>query len=658
MASFSEWNEVEGRRIIEGLERGPGALLPMLHALNDTFGYIPDAGVPMVARALNLSRAEVHGTLTFYHDFRKTPPGRHVIKLCRAEACQARGSRALEAHAKAAGASVDPVYCLGNCANGPSLLVDGRLHAEVDAARFDTICQTLDAPDPDEVQAGSGTRAYVPGDATAVALGADDVARALSKAGLSVVRTGSRGAFWLEPLVEFDTPEGRIAYAGVRPEDLPLQVGHAKCIGNPLRHQWFQGQTRLTMGRSGVVDPTSCRDHEAQGGLQGLRRALGMTGDGIVAEVEASGLRGRGGAGFPAGRKWRTVLTAPTGVRYIVCNADEGDSGTFADRLLMEGDPFMLIEGMAIAGVALGAEQGYIYLRSEYPQAAKTLRQALEDARRSGLLGDVLGSGKRFDITLRMGAGSYICGEETAMLESLEGKRGQVRAKPPLPAIQGLFGRPTLVHNVLSLAAIPTILADGGAAYASHGVGRSRGTLTVQLAGNVKRGGLIEVPFGMTLREIIEGFGGGTNSGRPIRAVQVGGPLGSYLPVSLLDVPLDYEALAEMQGLLGHGGVVVFDDTVNMAEQARFAFEFCALESCGKCTPCRIGSTRGAETIDRLLAGDEAARSLLDELCETLTDASLCALGGLTPLPVLSALRHFPEDFRVREEAHAGIQRG
>jgi formate dehydrogenase iron-sulfur subunit len=501
----------------------------------------------------------------------------------------------------------------------------------------------------------------VPGEATAKALGADDVARAIaaqaasSGVALEIVRSGGRGGFWLEPLVEVQTANGRVAYANVAPGDIAglfaanfLQGGaHEKRIGDPAQHDWFKNQIRLTFARCGVVDPLSLEDYVAHGGLAGLKRALSMPPADVVNEIEASGLRGRGGAGFPAGRKWRTVLETRDPIKFIVCNADEGDSGTFADRLLMESDPFLLIEGMAIAGTALGAQQGFVYLRSEYPDAAHVFAAALEAARQGGVLGsNLLGSGKSFDIALRMGAGAYICGEETSLLESLEGKRGEVRFKPPIPAIQGLFGKPTLINNVLTLAAAPTILAQGGAAYAALGAGRSRGTLTVQLAGNVKRGGLVEIPFGLSLRELVEGYGGGTASGRPIRAVQVGGPLGAYLPASLLDVPLDYEALAEAKSMLGHGGIVVFDDTVDMAQQARFAFEFCAIESCGKCTPCRIGSTRGAETIDRLVQGDQRARALIDELCETMVDGSLCALGGLTPLPVQSCLRHFPEDFR------------
>ena len=509
----------------------------------------------------------------------------------------------------------------------------------------------------------SAVRIFVPCDAAALSVGADAVARAIgaeaARRGLAVeiVRTGSRGMFWLEPLVEVETAQGRIAYGPVAPRDVAAlfdagfaQGGaHALAQGPVADIDWMRRQSRVTFARVGVIDPLSLDDYRAHGGLAGLERALGMSGADIVEAVKASGLRGRGGAGFPTGIKWRTVLDAPSAQKYIVCNADEGDSGTFADRMLMEGDPFLLIEGMAIAGLAVGANKGFVYIRSEYPHAFRMLSATIEAARKASLLGaSVLGSGRAFDIEARLGAGAYICGEETSLLDSLEGKRGVVRAKPPLPALHGLFGKPTIVNNVLSLAAVPSILADGPRSYADYGVGRSRGTLPFQLGGNVKRGGLVELAFGATLRELIEDFGGGTRSGRPVRAVQVGGPLGAYLPASQLDTPLDYEAFAALGAMLGHGGIVVFDDTVDMAQQARFAFAFCAKESCGKCTPCRIGAVRGVETMDRIIDGIDREKNfaLLDDLAELMTDGSLCAMGGLTPMPVMSALRHFPEDFR------------
>ena len=506
------------------------------------------------------------------------------------------------------------------------------------------------------------SRIYIPRDSTAIALGADKVALAIDEdaraagADIEIIRTGSRGLYWLEPLVELATTAGRIGFGPVGVGDAgdivrTVSTGdhrHPKSLGLVEEIPFLREQQRLIFSRCGVTDPLSLNDYERHGGLAGLRRAIELGPEATLGEVVASGLRGRGGAGFPTGIKWKTVAGVDADQKYVVCNADEGDSGTFADRMLMEGDPFLLIEGMAIAGLTVGATRGYIYIRSEYPHAFDTIRRSIEIGRRSGLLGgNVLASGQAFDLEARLGAGAYICGEETSLLESLEGKRGQVRPKPPLPAIQGLFGKPTVINNVLSLASTPWILEHGADAYKNYGVGRSRGSQPFQLAGNIKRGGLVELAFGATIRRLIEDFGGGTRSGRRIRAVQVGGPLGAYFPEALLDTPLDYEAMAAVKGMLGHGGIVVFDDTVDLAKQARFAFAFCAEESCGKCTPCRIGSTRGVETIDKIIAGHDRAKNLelVRDLCETMTDGSLCALGGLTPLPVLSALEHFQEDF-------------
>ncbi|WP_337185146.1 NADH-ubiquinone oxidoreductase-F iron-sulfur binding region domain-containing protein [Phenylobacterium sp.] len=490
------------------------------------------------------------------------------------------------------------------------------------------------------------TRVFVPKDSAALAVGAEAVARAFAASGCEVVRTGSRGLFWLEPLVEVETPQGRRAFGPAAPADVSaiLAGDSPLALGDIEAHPWLAGQTRLTFARCGVVDPLAPPAFEA------LARARDLGADGVIAAIQASGLRGRGGAGFPVGVKWKTVRDAPGALKYLVCNADEGDSGTFADRMLMEGNPFLLIEGMAIAALAVGAARGFIYSRSEYPHANATMAAALAVARAQGLI-------PGFDLQLRIGAGAYVCGEETALLESLEGKRGQVRPKPPLPAHSGLFGRPTAINNVLSLAAVPWIILNGGQAYDALGHGRSRGTKPIQLAGNVKRPGLYETPFGLTLRQIVEEIGGGTASGRPVRAVQCGGPLGAYFPPALFDTPYDYEAFAAQGGLIGHGGIVVFDDTVDMAAQARFALEFCGIESCGKCTPCRLGSKRGVETIDRITAGidAEANLALVEDLCETLKFGSLCALGGFTPYPVMSAIRHFPDDF-ARAPARAAAE--
>jgi formate dehydrogenase iron-sulfur subunit len=507
------------------------------------------------------------------------------------------------------------------------------------------------------------TKIFVPADTTACALGADAVAEEIVlQAGVNgldvaVIRNGSRGAFWLEPLVEVATDAGRIAFGPVSKGDIaglfkagfPAQCEHESCQGMVKDIEWLARQDRLTFARAGVIDPLSLADYQAHGGYEGLKKALDMPAGQIVEAVRESGLRGRGGAAFPTGIKWRTVLETAADQKYVACNADEGDSGTFADRLLMEADPFQLIEGMTICALAVGANEGYIYLRSEYPKALGILKNAIARATEANLLGDdICGSGQDFKIHIRVGAGAYICGEETSMLESLEGKRGLVRFKPPLPAIEGLFGKPTVVNNVLTLGAVTTVLAKGAKHYQDFGTGRSRGTLTVQLAGNILRGGLVEIPFGASLRELVEGFGGGTATGKPIGAIQAGGPLGAYLPESQWDTPLDYEAFAAMDAMLGHGGIVVFDDSVDMLEQARFAMEFCAVESCGKCTPCRVGPVRGVELIDKIRndGHSKVSLELLEELCETMDAGSLCAMGGLTPMPVRSAIRHFPQDFQ------------
>jgi formate dehydrogenase iron-sulfur subunit len=498
-------------------------------------------------------------------------------------------------------------------------------------------------------------KVFIPLDSAAVALGADRLAEAIAAEGaargvaVQIVRNGSRGMVWLEPLVEVVTEAGRVGFGPMALADVPGLFGdlaaHPKALGLVEELPWMKGQTRLTFARVGVIDPLSLDDYRAHGGLVGLERAKAMTKAQIVAEVTESGLRGRGGAGFPTGIKWKTVSEAAGEQKYIVCNADEGDSATFADRMLMEGDPFCLIEGMAIAGLACGATKGYVYIRSEYPVAIRVMEAAVLVARQAGVLGP------KFDMEIRVGAGAYVCGEETSLLNSLEGKRGVVRAKPPLPALQGFMGRPTVVNNVISLASVPVIMAKGAAHYKDFGLGRSRGTIPLQIAGNVRFGGLYEVAFGLTLGQIVNAIGGGTASGRPVKAVQVGGPLGAWFPPSLFDTPFGYEEFGAKEGLIGHAGLTIADDTTDMLQMARFAMEFCAIESCGKCTPCRIGSTRGVETIDRLARGDASAMPILTDLCNTMKLGSLCALGGFTPYPVMSAITHFPDDFARAKEA-------
>ncbi|PVH28224.1 NADH-ubiquinone oxidoreductase-F iron-sulfur binding region domain-containing protein [Pararhodobacter oceanensis] len=501
---------------------------------------------------------------------------------------------------------------------------------------------------------------YLPLDSAAVALGADDVAAAIAARfpEATLVRNGSRGMVWLEPLLEVEIDGVRHGFGPFETTDIDALSGdlanHPKALGPVDDLPWMQRQTRLTFARVGVIDPLSLDDYRAHGGVTGLERALSMTPAEIVTETTDSGLRGRGGAGFPTGIKWKTVMEAQADQKYIVCNADEGDSGTFADRMLMEGDPFTLIEGMVIAGIATGATKGYVYLRSEYPIAIEVMNKAVAIARQQGLLGaSILGSAHAFDMEIRVGAGAYVCGEETSLLNSMEGKRGVVRAKPPLPALEGFMGKPTVVNNVISLATVPVIFERGAQFYQDFGLGRSRGTIPLQIAGNVKHGGLFEIAFGLPLGEIVDDIAGGTASGRPVKAVQVGGPLGAYFPRDLFDTPFGYEEFAGKKGLIGHAGLTLFDDQQDMLKMARFAMEFCAIESCGKCTPCRIGSVRGVETVDRIAQGDASAIPLLTDLCETMKDGSLCALGGFTPYPVMSALTHFPDDFATTAQEAA-----
>ena len=500
---------------------------------------------------------------------------------------------------------------------------------------------------------------HISDDSFARALGSDNVEFAFKTHGVNPRRTGSLGLAWLEPVVQLINNDRQIVseYTNVTVKDVPQIVAHLQTMQHPGNgnqqgggshesitntHPFLTQQHRLVFDRAGVRPPLELPSFKL------LEDLLGRDPNQIIAGIETSGLRGRGGAGFPAFIKWCTVADTPSDQKYIVCNADEGDSGTFSDRMLMEGDPFKLIEGMIISGYATGATQGFIYLRSEYPVAKEYLDQAIDAAYAEGLLGkSVLNSEFSFDIDMLIGAGAYICGEETSLLESLEGKRGQIKVKPPVPAIAGLFEKPTLVHNVISLASVPGIFEISPEEYAQLGVGKSTGTMPFQLSGNIKQGGLIELPFGPTVNELIYNYGNGTLSDRPVRTVQIGGPLGAYLSESEFDTPLTYEAMADIGAGIGHGGLVVFDDTVDMKEQAEYAFEFCEIESCGKCTPCRIGSVRGKEALQQFNSNTVDARTLvvIEELCEVMEKASLCQMGGMTPIPVRSAIQKFPEDF-------------
>lgn len=654
-------------------------LLELLLRVQDSLGYVPSWSIEHLATACNTTRADVYGVAGFYDDIRLVDdqPAKPKIQICRAEACQSMGADRLFSQAEERlqqQAEVESVYCLGNCALAPSARIGDRIIARAEVQSLAALAEQKQSTDSADCLIAPTTPVsqqgclYLGLDTGSISVGSAELLQSLTQLAteqqFDLVTTGGRGLYHLEPLVEIAQEGVRHAFVLVSAQDVPellksgkVNTSHACYAGEVAKLPELACQNRLTFARAGEINPLDFAGWQATGGMAGMNNAFKLDPAQLVELITASGLRGRGGAGFPTGIKWRTVMQAEDEQKYVVCNADEGDSGTFADRLLMESDPFTLIEGMVIAAYAVGANQGYIYLRSEYPLVHSRISAALQQARTHGLLGKGIAGKLDFDIELRRGAGAYICGEETSLLESLEGKRGTIRFKPPLPAIEGAFSKPTALNNVITLATVPYICANGAEAHAALGRDKSRGTLTLQLAGNIKRGGLYEVPFGMSLRELIEDIGGGSASGRPIRAVQVGGPLGAYFPPELFDLPLDYEAFAAQRGMLGHGGVVVFDDSVNLAAQAEYAMLFCAHESCGKCTPCRLGSTRGAELISQMrvqvAAGSGASNeqvALLSDLCELMEQTSLCALGGMTPYPVTSALKHFPQDFGLEQE--------
>lgn len=491
------------------------------------------------------------------------------------------------------------------------------------------------------------TRLYLASDTSARAAGAGRLADAWKeRPEVQLVRTSARGAFYLEPIVEQDSPRGRLAWFNVSPNDLPrIESGLDGTLIDSI--PFLRQQNRYTFANFGVTEPLALDAYQSQGGFKGLAAAMNMSSAAVIEEIKISRLRGRGGAAFPVWNKWQVAQQTEADEKYVVVNADEGDAGTYCDRMIMEGDPFRLIEGMLICAHAIGATKGYLYCRHEYPAAAATMRTAIRKAMEEGLL-DL--NGASFEIEVVIGAGSYVCGEETALLESLEGRRGVVRAKPPYPAVSGLYGRPTIVSNVLTFATIPNILARGGAWHASLGTERSRGTIVLQIGGRVKQPGLVEIPFGRTLRQVLEQFGGGMAPGSRFKAVQVGGPLGSLFPESKLDIPICYDAFTEAGAILGHGGIVVYDQDTDMVELARHFMAFTADESCGKCTPCRVGAVRGREILERIQAGQGSVSdlALLHDLGGTMKAASLCALGGRAPYPVLTAIEHFPRDFQTK----------
>jgi formate dehydrogenase iron-sulfur subunit len=491
---------------------------------------------------------------------------------------------------------------------------------------------------------------YLSNDTSARAAGADRLVEAWAGTpDTQIVRTSTRGAFFLEPLVERDGPVGRVLWPRAHADDLPrIRAGVG---GIPLAEiSFFTQQQRSVFARFGTAQPLSLNEYRANGGWRGWERAAGLPPETIIADLKKSGLRGRGGAAFPVWHKWDIARHTIAEQKYVVANADEGDAGTYCDRMVMEGEPFRLIEGMLICARAIGADRGYIYCRWEYPAAAETMQAAIAEAQAAGLL---TVDERPFALEVFRGAGSYVCGEETALLSSLEGGRGMVKVRPPYPAVAGLYGKPTVVSNVLTFATVVEIMARGAEWHASLGTDRSKGTIALQLGGRIKQPGLVEIPFGATLAEVLERFGGGMAEGARLKAVQVGGPLGSLFPESQLNIPLCFDSFNDAGAVLGHGGIVVFDEHTDMVELARHYMTFTADESCGKCTPCRIGSVRARELLERIERGNGTSEDLdlLADLGSTMKATSLCAHGGRAPYPVLTAIEHFRDEFTRRLSA-------
>lgn len=717
-------------RILDRVGRTPDRLIPLLQAIQEHYKYLPEEALRHLCESSDISPAAVESVASFFGQFRRSPVGRHIIRVCDGTACHVKGSTQVHdavaehlnlrdgADTDADGLfTVQKVACLGCCTLAPAVQIDTVTFGHV---RPDTVPGMLESFLAEQGRGeGGGSRVddsipVTPGEiriglgSCCVAGGSKKIHGALME---SLAALGVRvhvkpvsciGMCHQTPLLEILLPEEPPhLYAKVLPEDVEsILLRHFKPASSWLRlrgaaNHWLRraytqesgdvperyaldvrdapvaaflgAQLRLATEYCGEVAPTDSEEYRRLGGFEALRACLGTPCDGrvypsaeaIIEEIRTSRLRGRGGAGFPTATKWEATRAAPGEKKYVICNGDEGDPGAFMDRMILESYPFRVIEGMIIAGLAVGAEEGVFYIRDEYPLAVSRVAEAVACCEREGCLGDnILGSGRHFQIRLARGAGAFVCGEETALIASLEGRRGAPSFRPPYPARQGLHGCPTLVNNTETLALVPWILRHGGAAFAALGTEHSTGTKVFSLAGKIARGGLIEVPMGRTIRQIVEEVGGGVAGGRALKAVQIGGPSGGCIPAALCDTPVDFEALLEAGAMMGSGGFVVLDDNDCMVEMTHYFLSFTQRESCGKCTPCRVGTKRMLEILDMLCQGEGKPGDLeqLEELARVVKRQSLCGLGKTAPNPVLTTLRYFREEFEahIRGKCPAG----
>jgi len=697
-------------KIIKEKGEGKQAVIPILQAIQKQYNYLPPEALKMVCRNTDITVSEIVGVASFYSQFRFKPAGKHIIKICTGTACHVKGSGLVYDAFKRTlnipdGEDTDSkriftlqkVSCLGCCTLAPAIQIDGITYGHIKPFMAKQVLEdfqnqvsgkpkiktikSVGNSGQGEIRIGLGS--------CCVASGSEEIRKAveetIKKDALNVIvkHVGCVGMCHQVPLVEVLTANGASQlYAKVKPEDIQRIIEkHFKPDSYFIRfknkferladsiqnsdtvrdveryaidvrekhvHSFLGSQTPIATEYRGIISPCDIEEYKSYGGFDGLKKALLMKPAEVISEIKASGIRGRGGAGFPTGLKWEAVARENSPVKYLICNGDEGDPGAFMDRMLLESYPYRIIEGMLIAAWATGLTKGWFYIRAEYPLAVSRIKEALRICKENGIIGnDILGSSLCFDIEVKEGAGAFVCGEETALIASMEGERGFPRIRPPYPAQEGLWGCPTLINNTETLSQIPYILKHGHELFASVGTSESKGSKVFALAGKINRGGLIEVPIGITIRKIVEEIGGGVQNGKKLKAVQIGGPSGGCIPHFLADTPVDFESLKIMGAMMGSGGLVVLDETDCMVDIARYFLSFTQNESCGKCTFCRIGTKRMLDILERLCKGEGNHKDLdeLEILAHQIKKGSLCGLGKTAPNPVLSTLYYFREEY-------------
>jgi len=700
--------------MVERIGGSASDALPLLQAVQQQYGYLLPEAIERLAEMTDCTLSTLWSIATFYDQFRLKPAGKHFVKVCIGTACHVKGAtqiyEAFKRHLKIADDddtdadrlfTVEKVACLGCCMLAPAVQIDDVIYGHLTGETVGAVLQDFleQQQHAAAVSAKAAAEHAISGqvriclDSSCRAVGSEQVYDALKKAVVDlnipvrVKSTSCHGMSFLAPLVEVVMADGQIfRYGQAKPADavsilrrhfqpkgvssrIKSRIGQMidTCLDDrigegPIRYSlsvrdhsvddYLNQQKQIATEHAATLDPLDITEYEADGGFASLRKCITESNpQAVLDEIERSGLRGRGGGGYPTHLKWFAVQNAPSDRKYIVCNGDEGDPGAFMDRMLMESYPYRVLEGMAIAAWTVGANQGVLYIRAEYPLAIRRMTAAIETCRQRGCLGEsIFGSDYSLDLRVYAGAGAFVCGEETALLKSIEGKRPAPRLRPPYPTRSGLYGRPTLVNNVETYVLVPWILRNTAEAFAAFGTSRSKGTKVFALAGKIRRGGLIEVPMGMTIRQIVHEIGGGIEDDKQLKAVQIGGPSGGCVPAAMADTPIDYESLHTAGAIMGSGGMVVLEETDCMVDIARYFLEFTQAQSCGRCTFCRVGTKRMLEILERLCKGQGQPEDIekLQELGDLIQNASICGLGKTAPNPVLSTIEYFRDEY----EAH------